>query len=215
MTVIYTMSISLLNTLFKGSKINLYVIESYTLVLSVFVDNFSSSKRDLKFLPLINTVFYLILSYNLIGLIPYSFTSTSHMSTTSALSLTLFSGITLKGIKKHKVNFFNLFLPAAPWPLLPLLTPIELLSYFIRGFSLAIRLFANMMAGHALLKILAGFVWDVIINVKSSWISILILFFPILVIIGITGLELGVACLQAFVFVVLLVVYLKEVTFLH
>jgi F-type H+-transporting ATPase subunit a len=127
-------------------------------VLGNYTETFSNKTKYLKYFPLTFNVFLFILCCNLIGMVPFSFTSTSQISITFALGLTIFMGLTLKGILKNRIHFLSLFFPAsAPIALAPLLVPIEILSYFIRGFSISIRLFANMMAGHALLKILAGF----------------------------------------------------------
>jgi ATP synthase subunit 6 len=112
----------------------------------------------LQFFPFIFFLFSFLVLTNLIGMIPYSFTITSHLFITFSLALTLFIGINIIAIKKHKLHFLGFFLPSGVHiALAPLLVPIELVSYVARVFSLAIRLFANMMSGHTLLKIIAGF----------------------------------------------------------
>lgn len=115
-------------------------------------------KGGSAYFPIILTIFIYILSCNLIGMIPYSFTVTSHIVITLGLAIVAFTGINIIGLSIHGFHFFSLFLPGgAPLALAPLLIPIELVSYSFRVVSLALRLFANMMSGHCLLKILAGF----------------------------------------------------------
>jgi len=130
---------------------------------AIFIKNLIESNIGsfyLKYTFFVFTLFMLILFSNLLGMIPYSFTVTSHLIFTFALSCACFFGINYIGLKKHGLHFFGLFLPSgAPIALAPLLVFIELLSYFARVFSLAIRLFANLMSGHTLLKILSGFAW--------------------------------------------------------
>jgi len=114
--------------------------------------------KGLQYFPLMFFLFYFLALANLIGMIPYSFTITSHIFITLALALTFFIGITLTGLKLHKLRFFGLFLPnGSPLALAPLFVILEIMSYSIRVISLSVRLFANLMAGHSLLKILAGF----------------------------------------------------------
>jgi ATP synthase subunit 6 len=115
-------------------------------------------QEGLQFFPFIFFLFSFLVLSNLIGMVPYSFTITSHLFVTFSLALTLFIGINIIAIKIHKLHFFGFFLPSGvSITLAPLLVPIELVSYVARVFSLAIRLFANMMSGHTLLKIIAGF----------------------------------------------------------
>jgi len=210
----FVMSLSVYKGTYLAKVLTSIMTEIYNFVLGFFTENFSTKAKDLKYFPFILTVFLFILSCNLIGMIPYSFTSTSHMSITFALGFSIFTGLTILGIFIHKYRFLRLFFPdGAPVQLSPLLVPIEILSYCIRGFSLPIRLFANMLAGHALLKILSGFAWKLLHADKLLYIFVSL--FPLLLITAITGLELGVSCLQAFVFVVLLVVYLHDSINLH
>jgi F-type H+-transporting ATPase subunit a len=115
-------------------------------------------QKGLQFFPFIFFLFSFLMISNLIGMIPYSFTITSHIFVTFSLALTLFIGINIIALKLHRLHFFGFFLPSGiHFALAPLLVPIELVSYIARVFSLAIRLFANMMSGHTLLKIIAGF----------------------------------------------------------
>jgi len=150
---------------------------------------------------------------NLIGMIPYSFASTSHFVLTFALSFTVVLGATILGFQKHGLEFFSLLVPAGcPLGLLPLLVLIELISYLSRNISLGLRLGANIVSGHMLLNILAGFTY----NIMTSGIIFFFLgLIPIAFIIAISGLELGIAFIQAQVFVVLSSSYIKDGLDLH
>ena len=112
----------------------------------------------MRYFPLIFTLFIVLFAGNALGLIPYSFTFTSHLVVTAALALMIFLAVCVLGIFRHGLHFFSLFLPpGVPWPMMPLIVPIEILSFMIRPVTLSVRLFANMMAGHILLKVIAGF----------------------------------------------------------
>lgn len=157
--------------------------------------------KGVKYLGLFSTVFFFVLLGNLIGLVPFSFTVTSHFALTFGLALSLNLGILWIGIAKNGIGFAKLFIPSgAPVFLLPLIVVIEIVSYLIRTFSLSIRLFANMMAGHTLLHILATFA----IRLEGAW------FLPFLLILGVLGLELGIVFIQAYVFTILLAIYLND-----
>jgi len=170
-------------------------------------------KIGFKYYSLIFTVFSFILSCNLLGMVPYSFTVTSHMAVTFSLAFALFLGLTIVGLAKHKLHFFSLFVPSgAPKALLPFIVTIEVISYIARTFSLPIRLFANMMSGHTLLKIIAGFGWTMI---TAGGALALFSVIPIALVFIITGLEIAVAILQAYVFTILLCIYLNDVIHLH
>ena len=159
-----------------------------------------------QFFPFIFTLFMFILFSNLLGLVPYSFTVTSHIIVTFALAAIVFVGVTIVGIVKHGWHFLRLFVPeGVPVLLLLLLVPIELLSYFIRPFTLSIRLFANMLAGHTMLAIFGGFA-------ASIW---LVAVFPLAINVALVGLELLVAVLQAYVFAILTCLYLRDALHLH
>ncbi|MGB7206291.1 MAG: F0F1 ATP synthase subunit A [Anderseniella sp.] len=165
------------------------------------------------FLPLIFVIFLFLLVSNLIGMVPYSFTVTSHLIITFAMALTTYIGFNIIGIKKHKFNFLNLFLPGgASLILVPLLVPIEIISYIFRVISLPVRLFANMMAGHTLLKVIAGFAWIMISLNGLLWFGHVI---PLLVLVILFGLEIGVALIQAYVFTILLCIYINDALNLH
>lgn len=165
------------------------------------------------YFPVIFTVFSFILFCNLLGMIPYSFTVTSHIVITLGLATVTFFGINVIGIQTHGFHFLSLFLPSgAPIALAPLLVAIELVSYSFRVVSLALRLFANMMSGHCLLKILAGFAWTML---SAGGILSIVHAMPLIVIFAIVGLELSIAFLQAYVFAVLLCIYLNDAISLH
>jgi ATP synthase subunit 6 len=150
---------------------------------------------------------------NLIGLVPYSFTLTSHLIVTFALALFMFIGIKIICVRIHCLEFFSLFLPGGPaFVLAILLVPIGLSSFIFKPISLSIRLFANMMAGHTLLKVIAGFAWSLS---GTTGILFLLHYIPMLILIPLFGLELGVALIQAFVFSILTCIYLNDSINLH
>ena len=166
-----------------------------------------------RFFPFVFTTFAFIFFANILGMVPYTFTVTSHIIFTFGLGMTTFVGLNIIGLKRHGLHFFSLFLPpGAPLALAPLLVPIELISYVFRVVALAVRLFANMMAGHTLLKILATFAWKMI---AAGGIFYIIQLFPMIVIIAITGLELAIAFLQAYVWTTLVCLYLSDAINLH
>ena len=170
-------------------------------------------KNGSSYFPIILTIFIYILFCNLLGMIPYSFTVTSHIVITLGLATVAFTGINVIGLSIHGFHFFSLFLPAgAPLALAPLLIPIELVSYSFRVVSLALRLFANMMSGHCLLKILAGFAWTML---SAGGILSVIHVLPLIVIFAIVGLELSIAFLQAYVFLCIICIYLNDAISLH
>lgn len=154
------------------------------------------------YFPFVLTLFVFILFANVLGMIPYSFTVTSHIIITLALALTVFVGATIIGFVRNGFGYLKLFVPSGvPVVLLPLVVVIEIVSYFIRPMSLSIRLFANMMAGHMMLKVMAGFV--IMLGVTAGWL-------PLAAMVGLMGLELLVAALQAYVFALLTCMYLSD-----
>jgi F-type H+-transporting ATPase subunit a len=160
-----------------------------------------------KFIPLIFSMFLFILLCNLLGMLPYSFTVTSHISVTFALASLIFVLITLVGFIRHGFHFLSLFLPrGTPLWLAPLIILIEFFAYLARPVSLSLRLAANMIAGHVLLKVLAGFVVSMAIYLK--WIPL-----PLMVVL--IGFEIFVAILQAYIFTILSCVYLNDAINLH
>jgi ATP synthase subunit 6 len=173
----------------------------------------SLGEKSSRFLPFIFTTFIFIFFCNVLGMIPYTFTVTSHIVFTFGLGMATFVGLNILGLKKHGFHFFSLFLPpGAPLALSPLLVPIELISYVFRVIALSVRLFANMMAGHTLLKILATFAWKML---AAGGIFLVIQLFPMIVIVAITGLELAIAFLQAYVWTTLTCLYLSDAINLH
>lgn len=165
------------------------------------------------YFPILVTVFSFIFFCNLLGMIPYSFTVTSHIAVTLGLSMLTFLALNIVLVKTHGFHGFSFFLPAgAPLALAPLLIPIEIVSYSFRVVSLALRLFANMMSGHCLLKILAGFAWTML---SAGGVLSIMHVLPLIVIFAIVGLELAIAFLQAYVFTVLLCIYLNDAISLH
>ena len=166
----------------------------YNMILGIVVDNIGGKKAQL-FFPLIFTIFFFISSMNLIGLIPYSYTVTSHFIVTFSISFFIFIGMNIICVKTHKLEFFSLFLPSGTSVFLAfLLVPVELISYIFKPLSLAIRLFCNMMAGHTLLKVFAGFAWSLS---GATGVLFLMHYVPLLILIPLFGLELGVALIQA------------------
>lgn len=175
----------------------------YLFIFNVFLTQVG--KRGRKFFPYICVLFIFILFSNFIGLIPFSFTVTSHILLTFLLGGFSIVGLTILGFINQKLEFLNLFIPTGvPKALLPLLIVIEVISYIARGFSLSIRLFANLMSGHALIHILMFFI------VKILNFSYRIGFGSILLISCILLLELGISFLQAYVFIVLISIYFKD-----
>ena len=183
----------------------------YEFVVSLVYEQIG--KKGEKYFALIFTTFVFLLFTNLIGMIPYSFTATSHFLITFGLSLSIFIGITIVGFQTHGLHFFSFLLPkGAPLLLAPLLVVLELVSYCFRAISLGVRLFANMMAGHTLVKILAGFAWSMVSIGGLLGIASVV---PFTVVFALTGLEIGVACLQAYVFTILTCIYLNDAINLH
>lgn len=177
---------------------------SYIFIANMIKDNVGSEGRP--YFPFIFSLFMFVLFGNLFGMIPYSFTFTSHIAVTFAMALFVFVGVTLIAICKHKMRFFTLFLPSGiPMFLAPLLIIIEVISYLSRPISLSVRLFANMLAGHTLMKVFAGFV------IALGFLGVV----PWVLIIAITGLEILIAFLQAFVFTILTCLYLNDALHLH
>ena len=177
---------------------------SYEFIANMIRDNVGSAGRP--YFPFIFSLFMFVLFGNLIGMIPYSFTFTSHIVVTFALALFIFVGVTLIGLARHGLHFFSFFAPKGmPLPLQLLLIPIEVLSYIIRPMTLSVRLFANMMAGHTMLLIFSGFV--VALGILGVFPLALNIFFILL--------ELLVAVLQAYVFTILTCIYLNDAIHLH
>jgi len=182
---------------------------SYEFVANMVRDNVGHEGR--KFFPFVFTLFMFILFGNLLGLIPYGFTFTSHVAVTAALALAVILGVTVVGVALHGLRFFSFFVPkGVPMLMLPLMVPIEVISYLSRPLSLAIRLFANMMAGHTMIKVFAGFV--VTLGAATFGIGGLA---PLAINVALFVFELVVAFLQAYVFAVLTCLYLNDAVHLH
>lgn len=177
---------------------------SYEFVANMVRDNVGSDGR--KYFPFIFSLFMFFLVGNMLGLLPYSFTFTSHLAVTFGMAMVVFIGTTVIAFAKHGIKFFGFFLPhGTPIFVAPLLVPIEILSYFFRPISLALRLFANMTAGHTLLKVFGGFV--VAMGVAGV--------VPLVAVIAVTGIEVIIAFLQAFVFTILTCIYLNDALHMH
>lgn len=184
----------------------------YSMILSMVTDNIKGEKNQF-FFPLIFVIFFFIAGMNLIGLVPYSFTVTSHFLVTLALSLSIFIGMNIICVRTYKLEFFSLFLPSGTSVGLAfLLVPVELISYIFKPLSLAIRLFCNMMAGHTLLKVFVGFSWSLM---SFTGILFMMHYIPLLILVPLFGLEFGVAMIQAFVFSLLTCIYLNDALNLH
>lgn len=161
-----------------------------------------------KYFPLISVLFNFILFSNLIGLVPYSFTATSHLIVTFSLSFSVFIGINIITFNKYKMKTFSLFLPAnTTFFLALLLVPIEFISYIAKPISLGVRLFINLMAGHSLLKVIIGFSWSMLLLENFTSIG---LFIPMIILVILFGLELGVALIQTYVFIILTCIYIQD-----
>lgn len=170
----------------------------------------SAGKEAMRFFPLIFTLFIFILIGNMLGMIPGSFTFTSHIIVTFAMAVAVFIGVTVLGFVIHGAHFLHFFVPSgAPKAMLPLLVPIEILSYCVRPISLSVRLFVNMMAGHTMMKVFAGFV------VSLGGYYVLPGIFPLVIAVALTGFEIAVAFLQAYIFTVLTCIYLNDAIHMH
>jgi len=183
----------------------------YKVMISMVSDNVGPKGE--KYFPFIFTLFLFVLLSNLIGLVPYSFTLTSHLIVTFALAMIVFISVNIAGARIHGFKMFSLFLPAGTtFPLSLLLVPIEFVSYMFKPISLSVRLFANLMAGHTLLKVIAGFGWALM---GCSGILFFGHYVPLLVLFPLFGLELAVALIQAYVFSILSCIYLNDAINLH
>jgi len=184
----------------------------YATVHSIVINQINNKNGQIYF-PFIYALFIFILINNLIGMVPYSFASTSHFILTFGLSFTVVLGATILGFQKHGLKFFSLFVPSGcPLGLLPLLVLIETISYLARNVSLGLRLAANVLSGHMLLNILSGFTYNIM---TSGLIFFFLGLLPLAFIIAFSGLELGIAFIQSQVFVVLSCSYIKDALELH
>lgn len=213
--LVFTLILSILSINNNKLVSNNWSISQESLYATIhgIVVNQINAKSGQVYFPFIYTLFIFILINNLIGMVPYSFASTSHFVLTFALSFTIVLGATILGFQKHGLKFFSLLVPAGcPLALLPLLVLIEFISYLARNISLGLRLAANILSGHMLLHILAGFTYNIM---TSGFIFFFLGLVPLAFIIAFSGLELGIAFIQAQVFVVLTSGYIKDGLDLH
>ena len=167
----------------------------------------TAGKKAKPYFPFIFSLFIFILACNMIGMLPYSFTVTSHIIVTLTFALFIFVGVTILGFITHGFKYLKIFVPSGvPLILLPIISVIEIISYLSRPVSLSVRLFANMMAGHTMLKVFGGFV--VSLGLIGGWL-------PLSFSVALTGLEILVAFLQAYVFAILTCIYLNDALNLH
>ena len=176
----------------------------YEFIANMIRDNVGQEGR--KYFPFVLTLFMFVFVGNLLGMVPYSFTYTSHIVVTFGMAATVFIGVTFIGFAKHGMHFFGFFLPhGVPWYMAWLIIPIEILSYLSRPVSLSLRLFANMTAGHTMLKVFAGFI--ALMGIAGIA--------PFAMVVALTGLEIIIAFLQAYVFTILTCVYLNDALHMH
>ena len=182
------------------SKIQLISEILYNFIAKMISD--TAGKKAKPYFPFIFSLFIFILFCNMVGMLPYSFTVTSHIIVTFILAAMVFIGVTIIGFIKHGFKYLELFVPkGVPILLLPLIIVIELISYLSRPVSLSVRLFANMMAGHTMLKVFGGFV--ISLGLLGGWL-------PLGFSVALTGLEILIAFLQAYVFAILTCIYLND-----
>ena len=182
------------------TKIQLLTELSYTLVSKMISDTAGSKAKP--YFPFIFSLFMFVLFCNMLGMLPYSFTVTSHIIVTFALAAVIFIGVTIIGFINHGVGYLKLFIPrGVPVVLLPIIVIIEIISYLARPVSLSVRLFANMLAGHTMLKVFGGFV--ISLGIIGGWL-------PLSFTVALIGLEILIAFLQAYVFAILTCIYLND-----
>jgi len=178
----------------------------YSFIAGMVRDNVG--KEGKQYFPFIFTLFVFVLGLNLAGLLPYAFTVTSHIAVNFAMAAFIFIGVTLVGFAKNGAGYLKLFAPAGvPWWLMPMIVIIELISYCTRPISLSVRLFANMLAGHIMMKVFAGFIISMAAAGVVGMVGAVV---PFTVNVLLTGLEILVACLQAYVFTILTCIYLND-----
>ncbi|MBX3446333.1 MAG: F0F1 ATP synthase subunit A [Parvibaculaceae bacterium] len=178
----------------------------YTFIADMVREN--AGHDAMRFFPFIFSLFMFIFFANMIGMLPIAFTVTSHIVVTFALAITVFIGVTLTGFVLHGPRFLKVFVPSGvPLALLPLVVAIEVISYFSRPISHSVRLFANMLAGHIMLKVFAGFVLTFMAMGAVGFVGMIL---PLFMIVALTALEFLVAALQAYVFTILTCMYLHD-----
>ena len=185
----------------------------YEFILETVENMVGDEKLAARYFPFYFFLFSFILFSNLVGMVPYSFCVTSHLAVTFTLGIIIWFGAMIIGLRHHGIHFFSRFMPSgAPFAMMPFLIGIEILSYFFQVISISVRLFANMMAGHSLLKILAGFAWAML---SAGALGLFGSFLTLSVVLAVTGLEVGIAFLQAYVFTMLACMYLSDSINLH
>ena len=201
-------ALTIISVLFVGTrrkaivptKIQLLAELSYALVSKMISDTAGSKAKP--YFPFVFSLFMFVLFCNMLGMLPYSFTVTSHIIVTFALAAVIFVGVTIIGFVNHGAGYLKLFMPSGvPVVLLPLIVIIEIISYLSRPVSLSVRLFANMLAGHTMLKVFGGFV--ISLGIIGGWL-------PLSFTVALTGLEMLIAFLQAYVFAILTCIYLND-----
>ncbi len=187
------------------NKMQLLSEIAYNFVAKMISDTAGTKAKP--YFPFIFSLFMFVLLCNMVGMLPYSFTVTSHIIVTLVMALFIFFAVTVIGFLKHGFKYLSIFVPkGVPVVLLPLITIIEIISYLSRPVSLSVRLFANMMAGHTMLKVFGGFV--ISLGIVGGWL-------PLTFSVALTGLEILVAFLQAYVFAILTCIYLNDALNLH
>lgn len=193
------------------SKWSIGLESTYASILSMVREQIGAHSEE--YFPLVYSVFFFIIIANLTGNVPYNFTVGTSIIVSLGISITVFIAVTLIGLTRHKLKFFSFFIPAGtPLLLTPILTLIELVSYFARAFSLGVRLLANLAAGHSLLKILSTFLFQMF---TSGILMALFTLIPFTIFLAIVGLEIAVSIVQAYVFSLLMCSYLKDAIELH
>lgn len=201
------------NSYLIPNKWSIALDTSYASIKSMVNEQIGSSPKSEIFFPFIYSIFFFILINNLVSNVPYSFSTTTSAVMTLGLSFTIFFGVTTLALSLHKIKFFSFFIPSGtPLGLVPLLVLIETVSYFARAISLGVRLFANLTAGHTLLKILSTFLYKLF---GSGVIVAIVTLIPFSIFLGLICLEIGVSLIQAFVFSLLTCSYIKDAVYLH
>ena len=206
-------ALAICGVIFLGTRERKLVPDKLQLISEIiynFIAKMISDTAGTKakpYFPFIFSLFMFVLFCNMLGMLPYSFTVTSHIIITLIMAIFIFIAITIIGFLKHGFGYLKLFVPnGVPMVLLPLITIIEIISYLSRPVSLSVRLFANMMAGHTMLKVFGGFV--ISLGMLGGWL-------PLSFSVALTGLEILVAFLQAYVFAILTCIYLNDALNLH
>ena len=202
---------------YLGNNDTKLVPSKWSIALESLFASISSMVREQLgkeiYFPFIYSLFFFILIANLFGNVPYSFTITTSIMVSIGLSFTILIAVTILGLSIHKLHFFSYFVPSGtPLALVPLLVLIEMVSYLARAFSLGIRLFANVVAGHTLMKILATFLYQMF---SAGIIMFVLTLIPFVLFLAIMGLELAVSFIQAYVFTILTCSYIKDAIELH